>query len=144
MLDNQMSAPNTLQIVDLRYPKGAKMLVDPNTVISVYYDPLTKLVEYELVGILDGKKFVRRSKGFHERSEIHKAALKPQREPVTEERLGQLTQTQKKEAYIIPEQPPLRCLISDYVAGEITQQQRRELQEEIAREQAPTAPGGPK
>lgn len=73
---------------------------------------------------------------------IHKAALKPQENPVTIEQLQQLTEAERKRAIIVPEQPTLRSLISEYLIGEILPSQRQELREEIAQEQpaAPTEP----
>lgn len=65
---------------------------------------------------------------------IHKAASQTQQEPVTVQSLEQLSEEQKKEAIIMPQQSGLRNLIADYVIGELTDEEKRRLQQELKQE----------
>lgn len=75
--------------------------------------------------------------------DTRKAVFKPQICSATCEELAKLSEEQKKEALILPEQRALRGLISDYVLGEMTPEERAALQTEMEQETMPSAPGGP-
>lgn len=142
-IDDKNKGLNVLRIGDFRNPKGAAILADPATIVSIYFSPITRMVEYQLVWQENQCKRIRQSPHF-ESWHVQKAVLKTQKEQVTEERLGKLTEQERKESIIISQQPALRELVGEYITGEkISPENRAILQAEIEQEQLPTAPGGP-
>lgn len=65
----------------------------------------------------------------------HKAARGAQKEPVTPQRLQNLTPQERARAIIMPEPPALRGLIAEYLTGELTPEQKKEIQLELEQEE---------
>lgn len=111
----------------------AKLLLDYGA------DPLlTNVVGDNAFTISNDPEFIKEIRDYYEKlkKEMHKAARIPQQKKVASQNFQVLSEEQRKQAILIPEQPALRSLIAEYLSGELEPKQKEELQSEIEPEQA--------